>query len=131
MSGERPDYVRHLVEKAVETLREADVLLRSGFTVGVVNRLYYACFYAVSAVLATEGRSSSKHSGVMSLFDQHWIKPGRMPGDMGDFYHLLFKQRQKGDYEYADFAPEDLPAWLSQAGSFVEKIADWLKSNQV
>ncbi|MDO8586018.1 MAG: HEPN domain-containing protein [Armatimonadota bacterium] len=129
MSGERPDYIRHLIRQAFETLEEATVLLNNGFTTGVVNRLYYACFYAVSAVLASEGHSSSKHSGVMSLFDQYWVKPGRVPHEMGDFYHLLFKQRQKGDYECAEFTPDDLPIWLAEARSFVERLAEWLRTN--
>jgi len=32
------------------------------------NRLYYACFYAALAILALDGKGSSKHTGVRSLF---------------------------------------------------------------
>jgi len=41
-----------------------------------VNRLYYACFYAVSALLIQQGLSSSKHTGVRSLFNRHYVKTG-------------------------------------------------------
>lgn len=43
----------------------AELALGNGYLHGTVNRLYYACFYAVSALLLTEGFSSSRHSGIL------------------------------------------------------------------
>jgi len=77
--------IKHKVARARQTLREAKHLFDGGFIEGVVNRLYYSCFYAVSALLLSEGHSRSKHSGVMSLFDELWIKPKRLPGEISDF----------------------------------------------
>src|SRR3972149_10242075 len=44
-----------------------------------VNRAYYAMFHAVTALLLSEGMAFSRHSGVISAFDQHWLKTGRFP----------------------------------------------------
>jgi uncharacterized protein len=123
MKREDADYIGFRIERARQTLAEAKHLLAGGFTVGVVNRLYYACFYAVSAPLLTEGHSSSKHSGVMSLFDRFWIKPGRLPARVGELYHVLFEQRQKGDYEdlYA-FEQSELEHWVSEVADVLEEI---------
>jgi uncharacterized protein (UPF0332 family) len=123
MRPEDVDYVEFRIERARQTLAEARHLLAGGFTVGVVNRLYYACFYSVSALLLSEGHSSSKHSGIMSLFDRHWIKPGRLPAHLGELYHLLFAQRQKGDYEdlYA-FEPSELERWVSETQEFLHEV---------
>ena len=130
MRVDRSDYLRYRIQRASETIREAELLSNGGFTAGAVNRIYYACFYAVSALLTSEGHSSSKHSGVMSLFDQHWIKSGRMPNEVGAFYHLIFQRRQKGDYgDEAFFERQQVKEWLAEARSFVERIADWLRSN--
>lgn len=130
MTPHRPDYLRHRIQRAFETLNEAELLLSGMFTVGVVNRIYYACFYAVSALLASEGHSSSKHSGVMSLFDQHWVKPGRVTREIGAFYHLIFERRHKGDYEDGIFFDrKDVEGWLAEARSLVEFVADWLRAN--
>ena len=132
MTGDRSDYIRYRMQRATETLREAEHLFGGGFTAGATNRAYYACFYAVSALLAAEGYSSSKHSGVMSLFDQYWIKPGRMPEEVGAFYHLIFQRRQRGDYEYeGPFECEDVAKWLAEARSFVERAADWLRNSGI
>jgi uncharacterized protein (UPF0332 family) len=35
-------------------MKEARLMIDSGFLNAAVNRLYYACFYAVSAILLTK-----------------------------------------------------------------------------
>ncbi|MDO8585606.1 MAG: HEPN domain-containing protein [Armatimonadota bacterium] len=64
------ELIRHRLQRAREALAEASALLDVGFTTGVVNRTYYACSYAVNALLLSKGLSSAKHSGVLSLFSQ-------------------------------------------------------------
>lgn len=115
MKIEEIQYIRHRLSRAKETLEEASLLFKGGFTSGVVNRIYYACFYAVSVLLFSEGHSSSKHSGIMSLFDRLWIKPKRLPSNMGIFYHRMFEYRQKGDYEDLYLIPN------TGRGSMVER----------
>ena len=120
MNQEILDYIRFRSEQARETLVEAKVLLDNRLLRGAVNRLYYACFYAVTALLWTEGLSSPKHSGVRSLFDQHWIKTGRVPVDMGRLFHMLFRFRHQGDYEQVAFEPDKVQRLLEQASEFVD-----------
>lgn len=102
MKPEIRELVRYRVARAVETLEVARWSLQTGHLHSTVNRLYYACFYTVAALLLTENLSSSKHTGIRSLFARHWIKTGRLPREMGDLYYNLFEHRQKGDY--ADLA---------------------------
>ncbi len=111
--------------RAEETLRDAELLIRNGSLHGAVNRLYYACFYAVSALLLCRGLSSSKHSGVRSLFLRHWVKPGTLPEETGRFFNRLFEHRQKSDYkDLVDFAHQDVEGWFGQATDFVARIAE-------
>lgn len=131
MSGTELDHIRYRLSRSGETLREAELLSSAGFTTGVVNRIYYACFYAVWALLMTEGYSSSKHSGVMSLFNKHWIGPERLPKEMGRFYRIMFDERQQGDYEeIAEYEPGEIIAWLAEARVFVEQIKCWIVENK-
>lgn len=58
MSAGRVTLVRYRVDRAREALQEAALLLGAGHTTAAVNRQCYACFYAVSALLLTEGRSA-------------------------------------------------------------------------
>lgn len=125
MNPETAAYVRYRRSLAYETLDAAKLTLAGGHLRSAVNRLYYACFYAVSALLFAEGHASSKHSGVRSLFNQHWIRPGRLPAEMSSLYRDLFNYRQQGDYDdFVEFATEDVCAWYEQTAAFVARISE-------
>jgi uncharacterized protein (UPF0332 family) len=60
MKPEVRDYICYRLQRAREALEEARILLDSGHRHTAVNRPYYACFFSVSALLLTEGRSSPR-----------------------------------------------------------------------
>jgi uncharacterized protein (UPF0332 family) len=92
----------HRFQRAEETLNEAfDELSRKNFRL-TVNRAYYSVFYAMRAFLATADKDSSKHSGVISLFNQHFIKTGMIPEISFKLIQSLMDLRHEGDYQ--DFA---------------------------
>jgi hypothetical protein len=122
--GGQEALIAYRIARAEESLDEARLLLSAGHLNTAVNRLYYACFYAVSALLMSEGHGSSRHSGVRSLFDAHWVKPGKVPIAQGRFYRGLFNNRQKSDYaDLVVFAETDVRTWLTQAEAFVALVA--------
>jgi len=98
MSDPQEELVHYRMERAWETLDEARLMFSSNHLHGAANRLYYACFYAVCALLAHYEMSSSKHGGVMSLFNQHFVKEGVVSNSYGKFYSKLFNSRTEGDY---------------------------------
>ena len=98
------ELIYYRLEKAKETLKDAELLISANRLISTVNRLYYSLFYVVLALLETKGLASSKHSGVRALFNQHFVKPGIISKETGQFYGELFKNRQKGDYvDYTEF----------------------------
>ena len=64
-----------------------------------VNRLYYALFYAVNALLVSNEIYSQSHSGMKSQFSLHFIKSGKLDKKYGKLLAQLYDWRQKGDYE--------------------------------
>lgn len=62
----RNELVKYRLERAEETLREADLLAGEGFYNATINRLYYACFYSVMALLVKHSITATSHSGVKS-----------------------------------------------------------------
>lgn len=78
MNHEEAVYVRYRTSRAAETMQVAKLVLENGHLPDAVNRLYYACFYAVSALLFMDGLSASKHFGVQSMFQREWINTGRL-----------------------------------------------------
>ena len=124
MSPERQELVRYRMERARETMEEAELLLEAGHANTCVNRLYYACFYAVSALLMTRNISTSKHSHVRALLHRDYAKPGYISKEMSDHYDLLFDSRQKGDYEdLVVFDVETVRSWIAPTTSFLDHVA--------
>jgi len=123
MTSERAVLVRYRLERARESLAEARLLLQAGHTNTFVNRLYYACFYAVSAALLAEGKSATTHSGLRTLFHQGLVKPGVVPIELGRVYDTLFDSRQKSDYaDLVRFDVEAVRDWLPQAERLVQHL---------
>jgi len=47
----KQDFIDYRIEGAKETLKAAKLLADNGHWNSVINRLYYVCFYAISALL--------------------------------------------------------------------------------
>lgn len=123
MTEETRRLVGYRLDRAKEALEEAILLLESGHANTYVNRLYYACFYAVSALLLAKGLSSARHSGVRALLHQHIVKPGLLSISMGQMYDRLFDNRQRGDYaDLVRFAVEEVRPWLDEARAFIRDV---------
>ncbi len=99
MSGGGDEIVRYRLSRARETLTEAELMAESAHWNGCVNRLYYACFYALTALLHQRGLASTKHTGVRALFNQHFVKPRLVERRLGAVFNELFDMRHEGDYE--------------------------------
>ena len=98
-------------------------MLDNNKSIAAVNRMYNAIFYEVIALLLTKGLSSSKHSGVRSLFNKEFVKPGIISEEYGDFYNRMFGFRQRGDYEdFVEFDYEKVKSWFDSTKDFINSI---------
>jgi uncharacterized protein (UPF0332 family) len=79
------DLVQYRLQRARETLEDARILATASRWNPCVNRLYYACFYAVSALLIQHGLFSSKHTGVRSLFNRHYVRTRKIPKELAPY----------------------------------------------
>ena len=68
------DLARYRLTDAKEKLASAKILLKEKHFKDSLSRSYYAMFSAVRALLALKELDSSKHSGVISLFNQYFVK---------------------------------------------------------
>lgn len=91
----------------------AELLIKNKKWNSVVNRLYYACFYAVSALLIKNEVQIKSHTGVKTQFFLNYIKTGKLDIQFGRLFSDLFDWRQKSDYDdFFDFTEADvLPLW--------------------
>ena len=97
----------------------------------VMNRLYYAMFYAVLALLQEKQMGTSKHTGAISLFDREFIKSRIFDKELSKTLHRSFELRQKGDYmEEAEVTKEDVDEIFPKAIDFVNKTREHLFGKQ-
>ncbi len=121
MTREEHALIRYRMERAREALDEAKMLFDGGHLNAYVNRLYYACFYAVSALLLTRDFSTSKHGYLRSLMHQEFVKTGLIPKEMGTHFDLLFDNRHRGDYDdFVRFRAEDVAGWMEDTRRFID-----------
>lgn len=66
---------------------------------GAADRLFFACFYSITALLLSLGLESQKHSGVRMLFNRHFVRPGLIEKKYAEIYNRLFDYRQEEDYD--------------------------------
>jgi uncharacterized protein (UPF0332 family) len=124
MTKENDKLVSHRLQRAREALTDARILADACRWNPCVNRLYYACFYAVSALLIQEGLSSSRHTGLRSFFNRHFVKTDRVPKEKARVFNDLFERRQEGDYvDFVSFEESQVLKWLPEAETFVRYIA--------
>lgn len=88
-------------------------------------------FYAVLALLATIGKGSAKHSGVIALFDLHFVKTGVMEKGLSKAFYRAFEFRQRGDY--GEFVPtefEEAREIEQSAEGFVMAVQNYLAAEK-
>jgi uncharacterized protein (UPF0332 family) len=106
-----------------EKLKAAEVLLKQGLFKDSISRSYYAMFSAARALLATRRLDSRKHSGVISLFNQHFVKAGLIARDCGRMLLAAREARERGDYEdFLDVSKEEATSQLSDAALFIAEV---------
>lgn len=123
----KSEVIAYWLEKSNEAIEGAKCDLNDRRYSFAVSRAYYACFYALSAVLLKEDEKFTKHSGVRGALHRSLVKTGRISKDIGRFYDRLFESRQRADYqELVTFEQEQVEMMFSDAVSFVGKMRDLL-----
>ena len=115
------------VAKADRALASARRTLDDGDPEAAVNRAYYACFYLVQAALLGVGETPKTHAGTHSRFAYHFVRPGRVPQDIGRILPYAAETRERSDYDA--FAITDTAAaadLLTDAERFVAAVRAFL-----
>ena len=124
--------VKYRFSQAEETITAAKELLGNRHYKDAVNRSYYAMFYCGLGLLASKGLGSSKHSGVLSLFSQHFVKTGMFSTESGRHLREAFELRQRCDYrEFVEIEKEQAEEVIENAEKFIEesgRVLDKLQS---
>ena len=100
---DRREIVKYRLEKSLRTYYEAVGSISNGYVETAANRLYYAAYYAVSALLVSYKYEASTHNGVIQMFGLAFIKTKIIERRFGTIFNQLFSLRMTGDYEDRHF----------------------------
>lgn len=121
--------IKARLDQANETLEDADYLIQGGKSGhSVVNRAYYAAFYALLGLLQTIGKAPKKHGEAISLFDREFVKPRLLGKEYSEALHWLFDQRMTDDYTNLDpISHEETRCAMEYARVFVTGAREFLQ----
>jgi len=128
MTDDIREAIRLRLAQSRETLEEAEALREHGLWRGVINRSYYAMFYAVLALGISKQTILSKHSQAIAFFDREYVKTGIFPRELSRSLHVGFDQRQVNDYgDIWAVSQEEAVTILSEARGFVDAVETYLR----
>jgi len=119
----REEYVNYRFHRAEESYEEALIQAKEERWNAVINRLYYACFYAVIALLIKNNISTQTHDGARTQFGLIFVKTGIIDKESGKLFSKLFDYRQKGDYgDLFDYNEELTKPLINKVNEFLIEI---------
>lgn len=124
----RRDVVLYRIERAFTALAQAKLNQEINCLEVTVNRLYYAAYYAVSALLVAHQIPAHTHEGNIQQFGLHFVREGKVSRDMGKFYSQLFEMRLKGDYSDSfGLTEEDVVPKIQPTEAFIKEVTSMAK----
>jgi len=128
MKGSKKDLIKYRLSRARETFEAAQILAENDKWNSTINRLYYAAYYAISALLLSKDLSPTTHNGVKQKFSEHFIKEELIPKEFGKMFSQLFTWRQKGDYDdLFDFDKEKVLPYFDPVERLIELIEEMIE----
>lgn len=124
----RKDIVTYRIERAFVALEQAKGNLQMGYLEITANRLYYAAYYAASALLIANEIRVKSHEGCIGQFNLHFVKTGLVSIEMGKLFSTLFDMRLTGDYsDRFDLTEEDVTPNIQPTEDFVAEVTELAK----
>lgn len=120
---ERRAIVAYRMEKADIAIEDVNQLSAWRRWSAAANRLYYAVYYAATALLINQGYTTRTHTGMITQISVHFVRPGILSREDGRLIRKLFELRQEADYDdFMDADEADINEYLPQVKTLIEKI---------
>lgn len=120
----RKDIVAYRIERAYTDLEQAKLNLKFNCLEVTANRLYYAAYYVVSALLIANRIPAHSHDGNVTQFGLHFVKTGKVDREDGKLLSHLLTMRLKGDYsDRFGLTEADVLPYIDPTEAFIKKMA--------
>lgn len=115
--------IKYRLFRATDTLDDALILAEKHKWNSAINRLYYAAYYAIIALLLDADLNPTTHNAAKSNFSEYFIKTNIISMEHGKIYSQLFTWRQKGDYDdLFDFTKEKVEPYFKPVSELIAEI---------
>lgn len=116
------------LEKAVNTYEDASLLAERERWSGAANRLYYAVFHAVNALLIKDGHLIKSHKGAFAEFSRNYVLTEQVSSEYGKLFRQLETMREESDYDCMFHVEADqIKEKLQPAKEMIDMIASRVK----
>lgn len=116
-----------LLEKSAKNMEQAMRIADMGYWDLVANRLYYAVFHAVNAMLLIDDIKTGTHKGTSIQFGKSYVLTGIFDRQDGILYGRLQTMREKADYQNVfSLEEEDGRRLIEAADELRKKICDYV-----
>ena len=127
---ERIVLVKYEYEKALKFYAQAEKNAEFMMWDVVANRLYYAVFHAISALLVKDQHKVSTHKGAVLLFGLYYVKTGIFSDEDGRLYSQLQTIREKSDYNCVwEASMDDVKPMMPLTKHLMEKVKERLSTD--
>ena len=127
MEGSVKELSKYRFDKAKEDLLTAEMLLKENMLKASINRSYYAIFHSLRAVTILSGFDSSKHSGIIAFFNQHFVKAKVFPRETSSIIKNVSRLREKSDYdEFYTASREEAALQLENAKMLMTQVETYI-----
>ena len=119
----RKDIVAYRIERAQTALEQAKLNFKLNCLEVTANRLYYAAYYVVSALLIANKIPAHSHEGNVTQFGLHFVKTGKVDREDGKLLSHLLTMRLKGDYsDRFGLTEADVLPYIDPTEAFIKKM---------
>jgi uncharacterized protein (UPF0332 family) len=120
---ERRIMVELELERAEKIVEQFETLREQQYWDTLVNRMYYAAFHAVCALLIHNAMNVHTHRGALSIFNKEFVRTGVFTADEGHLFSKLEGLRERGDYNcFVDATEDEIVPLVEPLLAFIKKI---------
>lgn len=118
---------RLLIEKSDKNMEQAVKIAELGYWDLVANRLYYAVFHAINAMLLIDGIKTGTHKGISIQFGKNYVLSGIFSRQDGILYGKLQTMREKADYQNVfSLEKEDGTKLIASAENLRKRVCNYV-----
>ena len=117
------------IERAEKITEQFETLRQQQYWDTLVNRMYYAAFHAMSALMIHNAISIHTHRGALNAFNKEFVRTEIFTVEEGHLFSKLEGLRERGDYNcFVDATEEETVPLIEPLKALIAKIKSRVKS---